>query len=174
MSEIWSNLPEGISQIIMHGFLDKNLLDFLLERPIEILQMAIIMEKSSRRIKSYNKNIMSFNKQELISYILNRMDDIKLIRSYIRKVEKNLYTISKLKIDDIICFNNGITHKYYILKKFKKDEDYYCLELSTFSARHLVVDLITNDEIVVTKSNMKTAILFESHCSQHIRVRHIL
>jgi hypothetical protein len=36
MSSIWETLPDSIIQIIMHSFLDKNLLDFLLKRTIEI------------------------------------------------------------------------------------------------------------------------------------------
>jgi hypothetical protein len=171
MNEIWMNLPESISQIIIHGFLNKNQLDFLLKKPIEILQIAVIMEKSSRRKTG---NIIKYNKPELVSYILNKTYGLKFIRSYIEKAEKNLLIINKLEIDDIISLNNGLTHRYYMLKSMKENE-YNCIELKNFPLKYSQVEyvgirILSYEELVIKKSNMETAILLQTHSSKNIQI----
>jgi hypothetical protein len=169
------NLPESIVEIIMHGFLDKNQLEFLLGKSIEILQIAIIMEKSSRRIFENNKNIFKYNKRELVSYILSRAHGSKFMKSYIEKAEKNSSAIEKLKIDDIISLNNGFSHKYYLLKNIK-DNEYYCISLKEFSLKHQDIEFAgvrvsSYNETIVTKSNMQTAILLKTHSLENLIIR---
>ena len=165
MREALKPLPEIIVMDIIYGFLNNNILGLLMNKQIDILKNAVIMENSSRRIDNRNA-IMSMSRIELIHFILEKTGGLKNIRGYIQKAELNLSQIQDLQLNHLFSLNNGFTHKYYIITEVSQD-NITCLEIkqynSPFKYPHdlLRVRFISKEIKTVFKTQLKTAIILD-------------
>jgi hypothetical protein len=123
----FANIPGDVFKNIMFRYLNNNVLDILLNKPFEILQNAVIIENSTRKINNRNY-IMELSRYELINFILYKRGGLKNIRSYIKRAEINLVKMEEALISKVFNFNNGFTHKFYYIVDVKEDS-LQCIEL---------------------------------------------
>jgi hypothetical protein len=174
LKEKFANIiPGDVFEDIMFRYLNNNLLDILLNQPFEILQNAVIIENSTRRI--YDRDlIMELSKYELINFILYKTGGLKNIRSYIKRAEINLVKMKEIQISKVFNLNNGLTHKFYSIVD-DVDTD-HCLELDDalscwevksyrrnfYESDYSIQNISDNPETVYIKiSELKTAVMLD-------------
>jgi hypothetical protein len=150
----FSFIPNEIFQNILYGYLNKNLLELLMSKQIKVLQNAVILENSTRRIKKFEL-FMKLSKSELITFILLKTNGLKNIRWYIRSVEINSLKIQKMLsfntnngCKHVFNLNNGFTHKYY--RVIESNPLYFhCLEIENYK-------ISNDDEIIISECREMT------------------
>jgi len=135
-----SFIPEDLLQQILYGYLNNNLLDIVISKPLIVLQNAVIIENSTRRIND-RRIFMSLSKSELIRFILLKTGGLKNMRWYIKLAEKNLVKIQQLLsiftndgCRHVFNLNNGLTHKYYSIINIPTEIYLHCTEIHSYKS----------------------------------------
>jgi hypothetical protein len=144
----FASIPNEIFQNILYGYLNKNLLDILMNKRITVLQNAIIIENSSRRIDN-RELFMRLSKSELITFILLKTNGLKNMHWYLKIAEINLVKIKRMLSFNknngskhVFNINNGFTHKYYRI--IESNPLYlHCIEIRYYKS--------SNDEIIISE-----------------------
>jgi hypothetical protein len=174
-------LPNEIFENIVFGYLNDNILDFINSKSLEILQNAVIIENSSRRI--VNRNYMNLSKSELMSFILLKKTGLKNMRWYIKLAEDNLMKIQSCIEDQeiksstnrrfihVFNLNNGFTHKYYTIIEANQ-EFLNCQEIGFYKYNEKMNEVcishsVGSEILLVNMVELKTAIYLEGH-SQYL------
>jgi hypothetical protein len=157
------NIPQDITTAIIYGYLNNNILGLLFKTDLQILQNAVVMENSSRRITD-SSVFLAMNKMQLIHAILDKIGGLKRITGYIKKTQLNIIQVNTMKVRNLFSLNDGFIHKYYLITSIT-DDKISCHETSQFNEKpfihnsniqaHILSDIIQ----VIPKSKLKTAIL---------------
>jgi hypothetical protein len=157
------NVPEDIATVIIYGYLNNNILGLLLKTDLQILQNAVVMENSSRRITD-SSVFLAMNKMQLIHAIMDKIGGLKRITGYINKTHLNIVQANNIRVRNLFNLNDGITHKYYIVTSIT-DDKFCCHEIMQYSVKPythylpIQVHILTNVTQEIPKFKLKTAIL---------------
>ena len=159
-------LPIHVVLEIVFGYLNSNILGFLMGVPFGLLQNAVIMENSSRRIVSRDA-VMSLSQMDLKMFVLKKTGGLKNIRGYITRAELNSREFNDLQQRHLFSLNNGLTHKFYIITAVKEDS-VSCLEINKYRKPEPIIQFISRNQITIAKTTLETSILFDAFRSPNI------
>lgn len=148
-------------------------MSLLFNTTIEVLQHAITMENSTRKV-DHRSTFMIMHKIELIRYILNKTDGLKSIRTYIAKSLSNYTRLIHINNNYIFDFHNGYIHTTNIVTKVDTNTiSFYQIEhirSSTIKYISSVTIKKNTEEITLSKTEIKSAIIFQLHFVPHLSI----
>jgi hypothetical protein len=156
------NVPEDITTAIIYGYLNNNILGLLLKTDLQILQNAVVMENSSRRITD-SSVFLAMNKMQLIHAILNKIGGLKRITGYINKTHLNIVQVNNIKVRNLFGLNDGLAHKYYLITSIT-DDKISCHEIRQYNVKPYIpiqAHILTDITQEILKTKLKTAILLD-------------